>query len=155
MYYSKIKMGCKDAFLPKNFKISDGYSKNRYEKVVRSLTDFFEEQDAVAYRERLAEDLQNLETLRKEIPNGRVEKGRWKGDCSERDVLEQAQSSFQQFCSIENKVKQQCAKNWNRYLTSVEELEIGKEYNKGAFLVQAVEYGTSVARIMKGLAVSA
>ncbi len=57
MYYSKIKLGCKDAFLPKNFKISDGYSKNRYEKVVCSLTDFFEEQDVVAYRDLLVEDL--------------------------------------------------------------------------------------------------
>lgn len=152
MYNSKNKTGCKDVA---SLKIYERYLKSRYEKVVRSLTDFFEEQDAVAYRERLAQGLQDLETLRKEIPNGRIEKGRWKGDCSERDVLEQAQSSFQQFCSIENKVKQQCAKNWNRYLTSVEELEIGKEYNKGAFLVQAVEYGTSVARIVKGPAVSA
>lgn len=82
----------------------------------------------------------------------------WCGECSELKeylkLLEQAQSSFQQFCSIEHKVKQRCAKDWNRYLTSAEELEIGKEYSKGAFLVQAVEYGTSVARIMKGSAVS-
>lgn len=152
MYDSKVKWDCKDVV---SLKIYEGSLKSRYEKVVRSLADFFEEQDVVAFREQLTQGLQDLEALKKEIQNGRIERVPWNGDCTERNVLEQAQSSFQQFCSIENKVKQKCVKNWNRYLTSVEELEIGKEYNKGAFLVQAVEYGTSVARIVKGSAVSA
>ncbi len=152
MHYSKIKWNCKDVV---SLKIYKGSLRSRYEKVVRSLADFFEEQDVVAFREQLTQGLQDLEVLRKEIPNGRIERVPWNGDCTERNVLEQAQSSFQQFCSIEDKVKQRCVKNWNRYLTSAEEWEIGKEYSKGAFLVQAVEYGTSIVRILKGPAVSA
>lgn len=151
MYASKVKWDYKDVV---SLKIYERSLRSRYEKVVRSLADFFEEQDVVAFREQLTQGLQDLKALKEEIQNGRI-RVPWKGDCFERDVLEQAQSSFQQFCSIENKVKQKCVKNWNRYLTNVEELEIGKEYNKGAFLVQAVEYGTSVARIVKGSAVSA
>lgn len=147
--------------MPKDFRISNGNSKNRYEKVARSLVDFFKEQEVIAYRESLTEDLQDLESLRKEIENGiieRVVEATQSGNCSEIQeylkLLEQAQDSFRQFCFIESKVKQRCVRDWNRYLTDVSELKVGSERGEGAFLVQTIGCDTNIARIVKGPAVS-
>lgn len=69
------------------------------------------------------------------------------------EQFKQAQSAVKQVATLETEIKRLCVKDWKKYLTDPEEFYVKQEWQKYAFILQAVESFNPV-RTLKGPAVS-
>lgn len=170
-FYSSEELGLMNCAKPKCFTFQKKQQVDRIGKLKRSISYFcledlpfesFSEGWRPTELSELLEDSEKiLEVFFSEIEKGvieslisKIEAGDNSGLREYVKIVQNAQSAWNSIQTAEAVIKQFCVRDWNQYLTIIENQREGETITKYSLIVQAV-YNCSPAFILKGPAVSA